>query len=116
MAWIYFQEAGDSQKDCTTGCVQSLTVKSSEELSVCCCPEWQGENSTPLRSGMMCALCEGVACRSWILLPADFLARTSVSLELEQQLVTLLNETLTKSESVMQSEMKGIMPNIPGLG
>ena len=36
--------------------------------------------------------------------------------ELEQQLVTLLNETLTKSESVMQSEMKGIMPNIPGLG
>lgn len=35
---------------------------------------------------------------------------------LEQQLVTLLNETLTKSESVMQSEMKGIMPNIPGLG
>ena len=36
--------------------------------------------------------------------------------ELEQQLVALLNETLTKSESVMQSEMKGIMPNIPGLG
>jgi len=36
--------------------------------------------------------------------------------ELEQQLVALLNETLSKSESVMQSEMKGIMPNIPGLG
>jgi DNA-binding protein YbaB len=35
--------------------------------------------------------------------------------ELEQQLVSILNETLTKSDSVMQSEMKGIMPNIPGL-
>jgi DNA-binding protein YbaB len=35
--------------------------------------------------------------------------------ELEKQLVSVLNETLTKSDSVMQSEMKGIMPNIPGL-
>ncbi len=36
--------------------------------------------------------------------------------ELERQLVSVLNEALVKSESVMQSEMKGIMPNIPGLG
>jgi len=36
--------------------------------------------------------------------------------ELEAQLLSVLNETLLKSDSVMQSEMKGIMPNIPGLG
>lgn len=35
---------------------------------------------------------------------------------LEQQLLTALNEALLKSDGVMQSEMKGIMPNIPGLG
>jgi DNA-binding protein YbaB len=35
--------------------------------------------------------------------------------ELEAQLLSILNETLLKSDSVMQSEMKGIMPNIPGL-
>jgi DNA-binding protein YbaB len=35
--------------------------------------------------------------------------------EIERQLVSVLNDALTKSESVMQSEMKGIMPNIPGL-
>jgi DNA-binding protein YbaB len=36
--------------------------------------------------------------------------------ELEKQLLTVLNEALTKSDTVRQSEMKGIMPNIPGLG
>ena len=35
---------------------------------------------------------------------------------LENHLVSVLNDALTKSDSVMQSEMKGIMPNIPGLG
>ena len=35
--------------------------------------------------------------------------------ELECQLLSVLNEALVKSDSVMQSEMKGIMPNIPGL-
>ena len=35
--------------------------------------------------------------------------------ELEKQLVSCINEALTKSDSVMQSEMKGVMPNIPGL-
>ena len=35
--------------------------------------------------------------------------------ELERQLLSVLNEALVKSDSVMQSEMKGIMPNIPGL-
>jgi DNA-binding protein YbaB len=35
--------------------------------------------------------------------------------ELERQLLSVLNEALLKSDSVMQSEMKGIMPNIPGL-
>jgi DNA-binding protein YbaB len=33
--------------------------------------------------------------------------------ELEKHLLSVLNETLIKSDSVMQSEMKGIMPNIP---
>lgn len=36
--------------------------------------------------------------------------------ELEKELISMINETLVKSDSVMQSEMKGIMPNIPGLG
>ena len=36
--------------------------------------------------------------------------------ELERQLLTVVNEALVKSDSVMQNEMKGIMPNIPGLG
>ena len=36
--------------------------------------------------------------------------------ELERQLLSVLNEALVKSDSVMQSEMKGVMPNIPGLG
>ncbi len=36
--------------------------------------------------------------------------------ELEKQIVAVVNDALAKSESVMQSEMKGIMPNIPGLG
>jgi len=36
--------------------------------------------------------------------------------ELEKQLLSVLNEALVKSDSVMQSEMKGVMPNIPGLG
>jgi DNA-binding protein YbaB len=35
---------------------------------------------------------------------------------LENHLVSVLNDALAKSDSVMQSEMKGIMPNIPGLG
>lgn len=35
--------------------------------------------------------------------------------ELESHLLTVINEALVKSDSVMQSEMKGIMPNIPGL-
>jgi DNA-binding protein YbaB len=35
--------------------------------------------------------------------------------ELERQLLSVLNDALVKSDSVMQSEMKGIMPNIPGL-
>ena len=35
---------------------------------------------------------------------------------LENHLVSVLNDALTKSDSVMQSEMKGVMPNIPGLG
>jgi DNA-binding protein YbaB len=35
--------------------------------------------------------------------------------ELEDRLISVLNEALTKSDAVMQSEMKGIMPNIPGL-
>jgi DNA-binding protein YbaB len=35
--------------------------------------------------------------------------------ELEMQLLSVINEALVKSDSVMQSEMKGIMPNIPGL-
>jgi DNA-binding YbaB/EbfC family protein len=34
---------------------------------------------------------------------------------LESHLLTALNEALTRSESLMQSEMKGVMPNIPGL-
>jgi DNA-binding protein YbaB len=36
--------------------------------------------------------------------------------ELESHLLTVINEALVKSDSLMQSEMKGIMPNIPGLG
>jgi DNA-binding protein YbaB len=36
--------------------------------------------------------------------------------ELEKQLLSVINEALVKSDSVMQSEMKGVMPNIPGLG
>lgn len=36
--------------------------------------------------------------------------------EMEKQLLAVLNEALIKSDSVMQSEMKGIMPSIPGLG
>ncbi|MCW3127937.1 MAG: DNA-binding protein YbaB/EbfC family [Bacteroidetes bacterium] len=35
--------------------------------------------------------------------------------DLEGHLLNVLNEALVKSDSVMQSEMKGIMPNIPGL-
>ena len=35
--------------------------------------------------------------------------------ELERQLLSIINEALVKTDSVMQSEMKGIMPNIPGL-
>ena len=36
--------------------------------------------------------------------------------ELEKQLIDCVNDALLKSDTVMQSEMKGIMPNIPGLG
>ena len=36
--------------------------------------------------------------------------------ELERRLVECINEALLKSDGVMQNEMKGIMPNIPGLG
>lgn len=36
--------------------------------------------------------------------------------ELERQLLSVLNEAFVKSDTVMQSEMKGVMPNIPGLG
>ena len=36
--------------------------------------------------------------------------------ELSDHLVNVLNEALTKADNVMQSEMKGVMPNIPGLG
>lgn len=35
---------------------------------------------------------------------------------LEEQLLKTVNEALLRSEGVMQSEMKGVMPNIPGLG
>jgi DNA-binding protein YbaB len=36
--------------------------------------------------------------------------------DLERHLLVVINDALQKSDSVMQSEMKGIMPNIPGLG
>ncbi len=36
--------------------------------------------------------------------------------ELSDHLINVLNEALTKADSLMQSEMKGVMPNIPGLG
>lgn len=36
--------------------------------------------------------------------------------ELSDHLVNVLNEALTKADNLMQSEMKGVMPNIPGLG
>lgn len=36
--------------------------------------------------------------------------------ELEKELISVLNEALSKADNIMQSEMKGIMPNIPGLG
>jgi len=36
--------------------------------------------------------------------------------EMEDHLLSVINEALVKSDSLMQSEMKGIMPNIPGLG
>jgi DNA-binding protein YbaB len=35
---------------------------------------------------------------------------------MEKHLVSVVNEALAKSDAVMQSEMKGVMPNIPGLG
>ena len=34
---------------------------------------------------------------------------------LQQHLLQVINEAMTKSESLMQSEMKGVMPAIPGL-
>ena len=34
---------------------------------------------------------------------------------LEVQLLKVINEAMTKSETLMQSEMKGVMPAIPGL-
>jgi hypothetical protein len=37
-------------------------------------------------------------------------------LVLEGKLQSALNEALAKADSVMQSEMMGNMPNIPGLG
>lgn len=37
-------------------------------------------------------------------------------LVLEGKLQSALNEALVKADSVMQSEMMGNMPNIPGLG
>ncbi|MBS1685293.1 MAG: YbaB/EbfC family nucleoid-associated protein [Bacteroidetes bacterium] len=36
--------------------------------------------------------------------------------ELSDHLVNVLNEALAKADNLMQSEMKGVMPNIPGLG
>ena len=35
--------------------------------------------------------------------------------DLEVHLLTVINDALVRSDSVMQNEMKGIMPNIPGL-
>lgn len=35
--------------------------------------------------------------------------------DLENHLLNVINDALVRSDSVMQSEMKGIMPNIPGL-
>lgn len=36
--------------------------------------------------------------------------------ELSDHLVNVLNEALAKADNLMQSEMKGVMPTIPGLG
>lgn len=42
--------------------------------------------------------------------------QTASNDELSDHLVNVLNEALVKADSLMQSEMKGVMPNIPGLG
>jgi hypothetical protein len=83
MAWIYFQEAADSQKDCTDGCGPSLTVRSSPELSVCSCPAWPEENYTRPPFGMMCGRCAGLCSPRWISSPGVSPARTSALLALE---------------------------------
>lgn len=77
MAWIYFQEVADSQKDSTSGSAPSLTVKSSQELSACSCPEWRAANCPAPRSGMTCGRCGGLQSHQWTSLPADSPARTS---------------------------------------
>lgn len=84
MAWIYFQEAEDSQKDCTDGCVQSPIVKSSQELSACSCPAWPEENYTQPPYGMMCGRCDGIFSPRWISSPGVSHARTLALQALER--------------------------------
>jgi DNA-binding YbaB/EbfC family protein len=42
--------------------------------------------------------------------------RTDDKVILEGKLQSAVNEALEKSDAVMQKEMMGVMPNIPGLG
>lgn len=84
MAWIYFQEAEDSPKDCTAGSGRSLTVRSSPALNACSCPAWPEANYMLPPFGMMCGRCAGVCSPRWTSSPGVFLARTSVLSAIER--------------------------------
>ena len=84
MAWIYFQVVEDSPKDLSNGSRPSLTVKSTQELSACCCPEWDVVSYQPHLSGMTCLLCGGLTCPAWISSRAGSHARTSALQAMER--------------------------------
>lgn len=62
MAWIYFQVGGGLVKPSRNGSDPSFTVKTTDTLKGCYCPEWQEANYSPALSGMTCERCGALCC------------------------------------------------------
>ena len=47
---------------------------------------------------------------------SESLIRTGLKADIDRLIAEAMNDALSQAERVTESEMKGIMPNIPGLG
>lgn len=133
MAWIYLAELEGSPSHSSLGCEQSLTVKETDTLSLCCCRECLLTNSTEHQSGMTLhrsqAPCYQVSTSSsedspvrtsalqdlvkaWQESGAAFLEKSSV---LQKKFIRLLSSS-RMSQPFAQEDWKKLSKHLPKFG